>query len=87
MSDTPVTTEETKAAKPKAPKTVKKAPAKKAAKKAVSEKKPVLVSKSIKEILKFTGGDDNLVIQVSQKNLVDIRTKNDRAKAQAALNG
>lgn len=87
MSDTPATTEETKAVKPKAPKTAKKAPAKKAAKKVVSEKKPVLVSKSIKEILKFTGGDDTLVIQVSQKNLVDIRTKNDRAKAQAALNG
>lgn len=74
--------------KDKAPKSAKKAPAKKAAKapaKATPEKKPVLVSKSIKEILKYTGGDENLVIQVSGKCLVDIRTANDRAKAKAAL--
>lgn len=46
---------------------------------------PILKKMSIKEILKFVGGDQNVVIMVGRKSLVDLKTRQDRAAAAAAL--
>lgn len=76
----------------------KKTPAKKAARKTAAKattpakeatedkgRGAVLKPMSIKDILQYIGGDENTVIAVSKKSLVDAKTKNTRAEALAAL--
>lgn len=45
----------------------------------------VLTAKSIKQILEFTGGDENTIVEVSKRSLIALKTAKDKAVAAKAL--
>lgn len=72
-----------KAAKPEGTKSPK-AKAEGAVPEAV-KRGPVLIARTVKQILQFTGGSENTVILVSKKSLVDAKVAGARAAAAKEL--
>lgn len=66
-------------------KVARKSTAPKEAPKPASKRGPVLIERSVDEILAFIGGDSTVKIMISKKSLIDAKTKGARAAAAAEL--